>query len=463
MPNQHQRCASSARTKWILSTITSILIAFVLLALISSRDIFFLITDLGIWLDDFQKLYTCLGTSGFNACEEISKFPLGYLINSILLQPLRAANGDPRAGMQVLQIASLCLPIPAFIACNAKLRTGLGLSAIYLLILALTPLPSFYVNSGALEIQSGAFLGMALIFGFKSLGNPRQEWLFLSNACLLLGCLYKDTLGITFAVAVILACLISRMDGRGPSTRMLIRTWGPGLILAIASSLTWNAIRYHNLLPLGYLEEASLNRPSMQQALMSLWALYLSPNGGLVRFWGCALAVLMFLHSKQLNRYYFLDLQRILPITLLLTGVSSMALWWSPFGWVAWGARLSVPFALAAVIGSLSTLNNSPKGLIHISIINTERANRIALIITVAATVLLTQSLPYVALGYIHDHSTLFIEKKETGKTCTEKIIAEMRQQKYGHPNPGVRMWRTRAFWPCIEDGMRHDPTKLRN
>ena len=454
----------------LLAAVAAALSCLALFFWISGRDAFFLPTDIAYWYQDSLWLKACRSRPWTVACPELSKFPLGYLMNSVVLQRL---GPDPRAALQLLQSAALSLPAAGLVAASVRLRHGCAQAGLYAVLIVLTPLPAFYLRSGALEVQAGVFLGLALLFGLRQLRWPGQAWPWLSNGCLLVGCLYKDSLAPTFALAVMLAALPSR-SGRA-ALPLLARLWGPGLVGAGLASLVWNLTRYRSLLPLGYLEEASLNRPSPSQALVSLWGLFLSPNGGFVAFWGASFAVLLLL-SLARRRWIpaWPDFFERLPLLLLLLGVSSMAFWWAPFGWVAWGARLSVPFALAALIAAIGQFDPSryPSNACRLSSVGIRRQLAIGLALLVAV-LLLGRSLPYVALGYRPDRGRFFAAPpaavsagggtkpaEKPAPSCTQRIFAEMAAQPHPHPNPLVRMWRTAAYWPCIEQGLRADPTR---
>lgn len=454
---------SPAQRPALLSLLAALLAALACQALfifISQRDPFFQPTDIAFWLQDSPWLEVCRSRPWSVTCPEISKFPLGYLLNSALLPAL---GPDPRTGMQLLQSVALSLPAGALVLTSSSLRQGCLQAGLFAVLVVLTPLPAFYVRSGALELQAGVFLGLALLFGLRQLRQPAHAWLWLSNACAFMGCLYKDTLALTFLLALLLAALPSR-EARARLPR-LARIWGPGLAGAVLASLAWNLTRYRVLLPMGYLEEASLNRPSASQALFSLWGLFLSPNGGFVVFWGAAFAVLLLLSCLRRDPREGIGevFPELLPLLLVLLGVSSMAFWWAPFGWVAWGARLSVPFGLAALIGAVGEIS-----LPLAPGVGRRRSLQLGLA-ALASVLLLAHSLPYVALGYTKDRASFFASgpakaRRNSGDkgelSCTEKIFAQMASQPNPHPNPVVRMWRTEAYWPCIEQGLRSDPTR---
>jgi len=437
---------------------------FVILILVSQRDPFFMPTDLENWIEDINNLQVCLQHSWLAGCSKISKLAIGYLANSALLQPMRGPYGIADAGVAVLQTAALCLPILAFIATSRRLRHGLVLSGLYLLLLLLSPIPTFYIPSGSLEVQSGAFFGMAILLGLQKLRQPERPLHWFSNLFVLAACLYKDPNAITFSASVLLAWILSTASW--PRLRQLAVLWGPGLIGAMVISPLWNLFRYHSLLPMGYVEEATLNRPSLSQALFSLWGLFLSPNGGFVVFWGAAFGLLILVKLiGQRWRWQWPGLHTWMPLTFLLVGVSSMALWWSPFGWVSWGARLTVPYCLAALIAGVGLLEEP------LSWQGWSRDRRTAITTVTAyvgALILLSRSIPYVALGYTRPHANFFIPPPSTvkprgtprTKSCTARLFEEMNAQKNPHPNALVRMWRTKVFWPCQEEGMRADPTR---
>jgi hypothetical protein len=133
---------------------------------------------------------------------------------------------------------------------------------------------------------------------------------------------------------------------------------------------------------------------------------------------------------------------------------------------VSWGARLTVPYCLGALIAAVGLLEEplawqgwSP-----------DRRTAICKgVSAVVALILLSRSMPYVALGYSRSHASFFMPPRATAshpqakpstKSCTRRMFEEMDAQKNGHRNPLVRMWRTEAFWPCLEQGMLADPTR---
>ncbi len=90
-------------------------------------------------------------------------------------------------------------------------------------------------------------------------------------------------------------------------------------------------------------------------------ALWLAPNGGVGWFWPLAAAVVIGLvviagtaaRGGAERRRRSLPAVGLVVALLLTTG--TLASWFAPFGWVAWGPRLMVP-VLPAVLGLLTVV-----------------------------------------------------------------------------------------------------------
>lgn len=432
----------------LLAAALGFLSSFVLLAIAIGSDPYFHPTDLSAWVSDPERLAECWRTGNWFGCETISKFTLAYLLNAKILLALQRLGHPPAVVLQNINTLVVSLPVLVLISIAQSWRNGLKNASAFLLLIALSPIPAFYLRSAALEVQSGCFLGVAILLGLINSQQPSRRLLLLSNAFLLLACLYKDTIAPTFAITVALALFLA--PAPKPSLSSLIWSWGPGLFGAIAFCVAWNVVRYNSFLPVAYQTEASLNRPSLSQALTSLTALIFSPNGGLVCFWGttCAgvLLVLLFRKCLQSSTLVF---PWLLLTTFVLLGIGTMALWWAPFGWDAWGARLSIPFVLASIVTALglaSRASDQPTQII---------GKTVHFWTFLLAGLLVSYSLPYVLLGYTTSRDISYAKSMGGGCPGMFEEIASMR---HGHPNILVRMWRSKSYWPCMERRMWINP-----
>ena len=83
---------------------------------------------------------------------------------------------------------------------------------------------------------------------------------------------------------------------------------------------------------------------------MGLW---FSPNGGMIFFWS-SFCFLIYLAVKSLSTDKLLFSTKSLPfwgiVLCLLALTYGLSRWWAPFGWIAWGPRLSIPLVPAMIL-----------------------------------------------------------------------------------------------------------------
>ncbi len=84
--------------------------------------------------------------------------------------------------------------------------------------------------------------------------------------------------------------------------------------------------------------------PDMIQQIKFFGALWFSPNGGLLFFWPSFLVLFFWVGTRELFRIKW----SLLPwgvVGLILGGLTfGLSKWHAPFGWVAWGSRLTYPW-----------------------------------------------------------------------------------------------------------------------
>ena len=154
--------------------------------------------DITQWQGDWGKLTKCLAISIEN-CRVVglSMFPLGYLINSLFLQFTSFFGVTLKDEMGVINASFLLFPIVVAVLIHT-LTIALRITACYLTFLLCSPLPAFYISSGALEIQAGVLIGLFissvhyLSIEKKSSNKSIFYYGLLAVSGLLLP-LYKDT------------------------------------------------------------------------------------------------------------------------------------------------------------------------------------------------------------------------------------------------------------------------------
>jgi hypothetical protein len=121
-----------------------------------------------------------------------------------------------------------------------------------------------------------------------------------------------------------------------------------GSVLAAVVNTSFNLLRF------GVPYNAILLGPSMPDVPWSVrpsffFGLWFSPNGGLVYFWTSFVAVLagvLARHWRPVRRHVPLYAV-VLVLAALTFGLSG---WWAPFGWIAWGPRLILPWIPACLL-----------------------------------------------------------------------------------------------------------------
>ena len=488
------------------ASFTTVLLLYVLTGLIfyvvaTTRNGLFPTGDLFVWMGDFGSLAHCLAGHS-QSCGEISKFPLGYTLNSALLVLAAKLTTLPLLGF-VATLNSFALALPILLLRSIQnVRALLTAWALYLVVWILTPIPRFYLFTGSLEVQAGALIGMAFVLTFGAIQakpisanaklRPTIGSLLVCNSLWFLACLYKDTSVLTFTVVGLLLLLPKpslarlRRDGlnrhgamqAGAVSAKPFLPWQPlgilwlslpGFVLASVCSTGFNLVRYHTILPEAYLHEAKITSTPALFRLQSLfWSLY-SPNGGILVFWGLAIAALMlvtiWLGAGQ-NRLAIKAACLWASITLI--GLSQ---WWNPFGWASWGNRLVVPAMMVVVIclwhgltgpwddRIRPTLGRPRTGVIPTQPNNNHKESplpkfylqRLAIIALLAII-----SAPYVALGYQANPAQAVESPAPKAPHCTKmmSLLSAIPQKKHLELVYSSELWRQ-----CALESYLHNPS----
>lgn len=213
-----------------------------------------------------------------------------------------------------------------------------------LLAVALTGPLLFYSTSAF-----GEMLTASLVLACMVAVLERRPALIL--VLTLVAGLGKETLP-PFVLA--LGIIVGRRDRDGwlPPRRVLL----PLLAGSAASALVagaFNEFRFGSWGNENYLQPAF--RISHVRAARNLWNLLVAFDGGLTWFWTSmslllvALAFVAFVGLAQRRRSTLPSFAVLAVFAALMIGLAS---WYSPFGWVAWGPRLTLPLLPALVVAA---------------------------------------------------------------------------------------------------------------
>jgi hypothetical protein len=219
-------------------------------------------------------------------------------------------------------------------------------------VLVLTSgLPLHYANRSFGEMVA-AFFTVAFVASWF------EGRTVLVGTTALLAALTKET-AFPFLALLGLVCSIvcgPAVPGRRAlwtSQRARFQAMAVGIAVAIFVSIALNLFRSgvaYNPAYLGY----TPIKPPVATQLRLFFALWFAPNAGLLFFW--PLFVIMFLSIPLAVRWYSPNrpprtLAPFFGVALLLTLLTALlAGWWAPFGWWAWGQRLTVPWLPASLL-----------------------------------------------------------------------------------------------------------------
>lgn len=296
-------------------------------------------------IEGARTLHGCLTDPGtWGSCDFGIFAPLQY-IPAVLMVDLGLGNDqifDGLAGMNTLAfVASILLVWRLF-------RSRPRLAALGVLALLASPLIWYSGTSYAEGIAPLIFLW--LIYAGATNANP--GWIGLAAG---LAVLSKDT-AVPFVIIIGLIAILAlgSPEGRGRRRRALAGLFSGAAVGLIVLALS-NLMRWGSVVNESYTDP--LYRMPAGQVPSAFGGLWLSPNGGLLVFWPLAVtliggaaivAIVRLIRAPRAVQTWWA------PALVACTAIGSqllLASWWAPFGWAAWGPRLSLP-----VIGAFAVL-----------------------------------------------------------------------------------------------------------
>jgi hypothetical protein len=195
-----------------------------------------------------------------------------------------------------------------------------------------------------------ALAALAVVSATVAAALRRPIW---CTAAVCVACLGKETL----APFVVLLCLtVARGHGARvlPHRRMMMAILG-GASVGFGVSAAFNVVRFGTPRNLLYLDE-TLRTPGIGRKVEWFLALLISPSGGLLWFWpGFVVVMCLSVFFSARTQSWMQRLISAVPALVVLASLSGLALWFSPFGWLAFGPRLAVPLLPATLFTVLWT------------------------------------------------------------------------------------------------------------
>ena len=206
--------------------------------------------------------------------------------------------------------------------------------------------------------------------------------------------LTKETYVFVAALGL-LALLLARRRTGGPVRRHVL-LGGAGLGLAIAVGAGLNLIRYGTPRNAYYLDPG-LRTTSLEKTLELGAGLFVAPNGGVLLFWPLATILVALLLAVPVVRALrgaasWYEAWPSAAMLVVVTGLTvGLATWWAPFGWWAWGPRLSLPWVLPILLVAIAAFGSALSPLIARALTPVAGVVAAAILVVVAA-------LPHVGL-----------------------------------------------------------------
>jgi len=296
--------------------------------------------------DNVEGFLRCLREGRFRACPTGGMFPPFQLLLVVLLRSLGLSPATVELFIPRLSIvAFLGLLAVSWFTLKGRSR---ALAAMAPLVLA-SGLLLHYANRSFGEITAAFF---TLAFAASWLEGKT----FVVGLTAFLAALTKEP---AFAFLILLGsvCAVARCSDRLDARELWRRerprlgTMALGLTLAVIVSIALNLFRFGVPYNAAYLGFVPIGPSFSDQANLFL-ALWLSPNAGLLFFW--PLFVIVLLSVPIAVRKYSSVGRSLLAfwgVALLLALVTALCSgWWAPFGWWAWGQRLTIPWLPASLL-----------------------------------------------------------------------------------------------------------------
>jgi hypothetical protein len=232
------------------------------------------------------------------------------------------------SSLNLLSFCLSCLILFKFLLKNTSLRI-----ALFGLLIFLTGFNLYYAFSTFNESTSSLLLLLFLILNLET----KPSWSKIIIISTIAG-MSKEIIWPILLLIFIVAQLVSET-----STKYL-RNLIPTIIGIIISTLC-NSL--FNLYRFGTITNSVLLDPTLMvnnfyNYLSFFFGLIFSSSGGLLYFWPSLSGLIIFsLYLSSNNKRLFI--LNILTLSILIIQNAGLSKWFSPFGWVAWGPRLTFP------------------------------------------------------------------------------------------------------------------------
>jgi hypothetical protein len=181
----------------------------------------------------------------------------------------------------------------------------------------------------------------------------------------------KET-NVVFVLALVVICVLAqtvrRPEAQALSRRLLVGA-GVGAIAGVATNVAFNVFRFGSVRNTTYLEPFS-RAPNGAVVARAFAAQWVAPNGGLLWFWPASLAVIGLtcagaIWTLRRTGFSWRTVGPALVAGVFIVNVVGLSTWYSPFGWIAWGPRLTLSLLPAMLLVSCCLAGDRATHLLH--------------------------------------------------------------------------------------------------
>lgn len=307
-------------------------------------------------VDGTRTALACLGDGELTGCgrppgtvvTNVYAYPLLQYLPAGALVGLGLGDAAVARGLAAVNVLAFLGALGCIVVLGR--RALAGWTPVLLAVVLCGPL-LYYATAAFGEMLAG-FLALLFVAMVVS-GRPGA-----AAVTLVLACLGKEAFAPVL-VGLGLACTFAP-DWTGPGRRRMVAAIVGGGTAGVVMTVAFNLFRFGSPLNLFYLDGRH-RVPGLRWVLSSFGGLWAAPGGGLLWFWTPAMAVLALAAvvavrqgaaTPQVRRAW---LPLAVVLGLFVAFQAALALWPYPFGWIAWGPRLTVPLVPAVVVAAAYT------------------------------------------------------------------------------------------------------------
>ena len=295
-------------------------------------------------LSGLQEAYHCIKNGQYSGCASTVHFPLFQYLSAGFW---RSTGHSPQETLDFLGHLNAIsfLGVLALGFYFFKKRSPI-LSWFYLLTILIGPYLSY--TKVTFNEMTAAFVTLCFIFSCLK----RFHWAVIALSFVLAGI----TKEIAWPFLIILGVLSYWPQQKEPLI-ISLKKGLPGIVagtlLTVAINAGFNYFRYASFTNQSLLTP-NLQVPDLKQHLSFFLALLLSPNGGILFFIPVFFICASFLVFQTLRKYQKQQISNAFPLftlgAVLFVLLAGFSKWYAPFGWIAWGPRLILPWIPALAL-----------------------------------------------------------------------------------------------------------------